>query len=154
VTDTTVIELDDKFDHSRILSEYSALHAGVPDIYNITWLLRDGRYEVDCPYTIEVCESLKTKLKFNQAVFRLMQNRTTLNWHRDGGLAPIAWHIPILTNSGCFYVYEDRTYKMQELGKLYSVRNSMFHTFINAGRTPRLHLHILENLTLEEAAVV
>ena len=99
----------------------------------------------NCPYIIEVCESVKSYFDYNFAVFRLMLPWSSLAWHSDTDCFPVAYHIPVKTNDSCFYVYHRFIFPMQEPGRLYSVLNQKAHTFINAKNTPRLHLHFIHD---------
>lgn len=77
-----------------------------------------------------------------------------LPYHRD----PTWWHehshrihIPVLTNPECFWLVEGRETHLK-VGKYYEINNRKFHTVINRGSTPRLHLvfDILENNKYQE----
>ena len=93
-------------------------------------------------YTRSIIEKIKFFFDFNYATYRLVMPNTVYNWHMDSGL--ICYHIPLISNNGCFFAYEEKNYKML-VGKLYKVQTGLFHTFFNAGPEARLHL-TFENL--------
>lgn len=95
------------------------------------------------PYTKSIIESASKILDFSSVTYRIIMPNTCYNWHCDEG--KLCLHIPLITNIGCFFVYENRNYRMPADGSLYLVNNEKMHTFINSGNEPRLHL-TLENL--------
>lgn len=50
------------------------------------------------------------------------------------------FHIPLLTNSHCFFVVGERMFRMEEVGSLYRFRTNLIHTAVNASNHPRIHL--------------
>ena len=94
------------------------------------------------PKTKNLVESFTTKYGFNTVVYRCIFPNTCYEWHTDYG--ELCMHIPLLTNKGCRFVYEDRCFKMPGDGAVYIVNNGKPHTFMNAGSDYRTHL-ILEN---------
>jgi hypothetical protein len=93
-------------------------------------------------YTKSIVESVQEFFKCSEVVYRVLMPNTAYNWHRD--LGKFCYHIPLTTNSGSRFVYEDDVFHMP-VGYLYSVDNSVMHTFVNAGQTPRIHM-TFENL--------
>lgn len=89
-------------------------------------------------YTLEISKELRTTLDFNSITYRSIEPNTCYNWHTDTGR--ICYHIPLITNPGCWFVYENRSFSMPVDGSIYIVNNSRPHTFINAGTEPRVHL--------------
>lgn len=90
------------------------------------------------PYTKDVIELLKPYLNFDSVTYRFVMPNTCYNWHQDTGQNCL--HIPLITNLGCRFVYENRAFYMPADGSVYYVNNSKLHTFVNAGSEPRLHL--------------
>lgn len=90
------------------------------------------------PYTIEVAEQIKKIYNFNSITYRSVQPNTAYNWHVDVG--QLCYHIPLITNPGCWFVYEHRSFTMPADGSVYIVNNGKPHTFVNAGTEPRVHL--------------
>jgi hypothetical protein len=95
------------------------------------------------PYTKSLADQLKTIIKFNSITYRFVMPNTCYNWHTDQG--QLCLHIPLITNPGCWFVYERRSFHMPADGSVYLVNNSKPHTFVNAGENQRLHL-TFENL--------
>jgi len=91
---------------------------------------------INMPYTQEVAQRVYDIFKFKDMTYRIVMPNTAYNWHSDNG---IVYHIPLITNIGCHFVYENESYTMP-IGLLYSVHNGIPHTFVNAGREERLHL--------------
>lgn len=89
-------------------------------------------------YTLSIADLLKSTLPYNSITYRSIMPNTCYNWHTDTG--KICYHIPLITNSGCWFVYENRCFSMPADGSVYVVNNSRPHTFINAGSEPRIHL--------------
>jgi len=94
------------------------------------------------PYTEKVINQILSQYGFKDVTYRELKPCTVYNWHYDQGQFCI--HIPLITNEGCFFIYENENYRL-EAGKTYYVHNGMMHTFCNAGTIPRGHL-TFENL--------
>lgn len=90
------------------------------------------------PYTKSVAEELFNHLPYNSINYRYVMPNTCYNWHQDTGLCCL--HIPLITNPGCWFVYEHKSFFMPANGSVYIVNNGKMHTFINAGSEPRLHI--------------
>lgn len=144
-------KISKKFDYTKILLEYISFQENniVPDFYKVD-IIFNNRYTdtaaTHCPYVISICEELKKELKFNFVIFRTLASRSTLLFHEDLDVASPVYHIPITTNEGCFFIFNDHLFPMQELGQLYAVNTTQRHNFINGGLTPRLHIHFLYDL--------
>lgn len=89
-------------------------------------------------YTVSIIKQLKEHLEFDSVTYRYVMPNTCYNWHNDIG--EICLHIPLITNPGCHFVYNHRSFSMPADGSVYIVNNGKMHTFINAGSVPRLHL--------------
>jgi hypothetical protein len=90
------------------------------------------------PYTVGIVNFLKERVNFNSATYRCVMPNTAYNWHQDTG--GLCYHIPIITNPGCWFVYENRNFHMKADGTVYKVNSKRYHTFVNAGPNPRIHL--------------
>lgn len=89
-------------------------------------------------YTLSVIKELKDHLDFDSVTYRYVMPNTCYNWHYDTG--QFCLHIPLITNTGCHFVYEHKSFTMPADGSVYIVNNGKMHTFVNAGPSPRLHL--------------
>ena len=90
------------------------------------------------PFTMEIFEKVRPLLIFNSVNYRLVMPNTAYNWHVDTGKNCI--HVPLVTNRGCWFVYDNLCFRMPADGTVYLVNNERYHTFMNAGKIPRLHL--------------
>jgi hypothetical protein len=95
------------------------------------------------PYTNQVIESVFKLQKFNSVIYRLVLPNRCYNWHTDPGRFCV--HIPIISNTGCRFIYDTRAFFMPANGSAYVVNQAIPHTFANAGKEARLHL-TFENL--------
>jgi len=89
-------------------------------------------------YTLEIADQIKKIYTYNSITYRMVNPNTAYNWHTDKG--QICYHIPLITNPGCWFVYEYRSFAMPADGSVYVVNNGRPHTFANAGPEPRVHL--------------
>lgn len=94
------------------------------------------------PYTSTIIKKIKNIFQFTDVTYRIVMPNTAYNWHFDHG--GVCYHVPLISNIGCFFVYEDQVHSMLP-GKLYKVQNYCYHTFVNAGSDPRVHI-TFENL--------
>lgn len=105
-------------------------------------LLKSNVYNYDSveniPYTLETIKKIAEIFTFNSVNYRYIMPNTAYNWHTDTGANCL--HIPLISNEGCWFVYQNKSISMPADGTLYTVNNSRPHTFVNAGREPRLHL--------------
>lgn len=90
------------------------------------------------PYTMSVLDSLKKEMPYNSVYYRYVKPYTCYNWHIDKMATCI--HIPLITNEGCKFVYDDKVFSMPADGSVYIVNNSIPHSFMNAGHMDRLHI--------------
>jgi hypothetical protein len=150
--DKFVQPMDLHFDPSLLLAEYlrSRHIDNVPDYYD-TWEaynqgFHNHHIEYNAPYLQVVCKLLQPKLKFNYVLYRTIPPRTTLSWHTDQDCATWSYHIPLMTNSGCYFATEVSNYSLRNCGQMYKVNTQILHTFFNAGNEPRVHLHFIYDL--------
>jgi len=90
------------------------------------------------PYTREVVTHIAKTYNFNTVTYRCVLPDTCYSWHVDAG--KMCMHIPITTNSGCRFVYEDKSFHMPADGSLYAVNTEKYHSFMNGGKFPRTHI--------------
>lgn len=105
------------------------------------WVLDRGKEAEEfstMSYLQEIIPLIKNLCFFNSIYFRIVMPNTCYNWHRD--TMKMCVHIPLITNIGCKFVYDDAVFTMPADGSVYLVNNEKMHTFINAGPTPRLHV--------------
>ena len=141
---------DIKTNLSKLLQEYSTIEDKLHDVLNHgnqvlvqkkfhilkcnEWAIEKDQF----PYTLEIADNLKSTFDFNSITYRSILPNTAYNWHVDTG--QVCYHIPLITNPGCWFVYEHRCFSMPADGSLYVVNNGRPHTFVNAGPSPRIHL--------------
>lgn len=97
----------------------------------------------EVPYTHSILETLKNRFEFNTVVYRLIMPNTVYDWHSDTG--HFCFHIPIITNQGCRFIYEKENFYLEADGTIYIVNQKKHHTFCNAGKEPRVHLIMEKN---------
>ena len=95
------------------------------------------------PHTANLINFIKTKYNFKDVTYRSLLPTRSYSWHKDKGKVCI--HVPLITNIGCRFVYEDVSFFMPADGSIYQVYNFDYHTFVNAGTSPRVHI-MFENL--------
>jgi hypothetical protein len=103
-------------------------------VYQHTW----KECTKDMPYTIMIIDDLKKHMPYNHVYYRYVHNNTCYNWHIDQ--MKTCLHIPLITNEGCKFVYDDAIFSMPADGSVYIVNNSKWHSFMNAGKQSRLHI--------------
>lgn len=145
---------DFKVNVPKLLSEYAIVEDKMMDVLSHGnkvlvqkkfHLCRNRIYDdvsTKMSYTLGLCDRIKELFNFADATYRIVMPNTAYNWHFDKG--SICYHIPMISNSGCHFIYENESYPMI-VGNLYEVHNGTPHTFVNAGSIPRLHL-TFENL--------
>lgn len=92
------------------------------------------------PYTYKVTNELRSKYNLSSVTYRCLMPDTCYSWHTDVGKNCV--HIPLITNDGCRFVYEDRSFHMPADGSVYYVNNDQPHSFMNGGKSPRVHITI------------
>ena len=90
------------------------------------------------PETQKTLDYVSTIFDYNQVTYRWLARNRAYNWHIDEEL--LCYHIPLLTNEGCRFVYDDKSFHTPADGSLYIVNNGIPHTFVNAGTEPRVHI--------------
>jgi len=95
-----------------------------------------------CIETQKAIEVVSKFFVFNTVVWRQLNSQRAYHWHMDE--CKLNYHIPIYTNAGCWFVYPNKSFHLSADGSIYKVNNHRYHTFVNAGYKPRVHL-IFEN---------
>ena len=95
-------------------------------------------YASEMVYTKTIIDKLKTHMPFNSVYYRYLHTATCYYWHFDS--MQTCLHIPLITNEGCKFVYEDAVFHMPADGSVYIVNNGKPHSFMNAGSADRLHI--------------
>lgn len=90
------------------------------------------------PYTKQVAEIVSKFCLYNAIYYRFVMPNTCYPWHVD--IMKMCVHIPIKSNQGCKFLYSDKIFSLSANGSIYLVNNEKPHTFINAGKNPRLHM--------------
>lgn len=109
----------------------------VPNLYHV--YLDDYREIISSlPETLKACEAVREIFDFSHATYRCLVPSTAYTWHHDECRA--TFHIPIYTNFGSKFVFDDKTFSMDATGGTYIINTGRPHTAVNAGLTPRIHL--------------
>jgi hypothetical protein len=66
-----------------------------------------------------------------------LDSRTSLSYHRD---PEARLHIPIITNPGALMIVEKTVRHMKADGGVYYMDTTKYHTALNGGNQPRIHL--------------
>lgn len=144
-----------RFDLSQLLREYQLVSHILTDVTSHDnavlvqrkfHLIQTGVESAELnqlPYTQEVISTIMDINKFDSVNYRVVMPNTCYNWHVDKGKSCV--HIPLITNVGCRFIYEHKSFLMPADGSVYVVNNGIPHSFMNAGSDPRLHL-TFENL--------
>ena len=96
-------------------------------------------------YTIEVLKEIEQfvgyvySARVGRARYMALKQKSCLTYHVDQDNV-MRIHVPIITNSGCFFVNEDTVGRMEVPGKGYIFNSSVRHTAVNASRESRVHL--------------
>jgi hypothetical protein len=92
------------------------------------------------PYTHSIVREILLKYNLNTVTYRCLLPDTCYSWHTDSGGNCV--HIPLITNEGCRFVYEDKSFHMPADGSVYYINNGRPHSFMNGGKFPRVHITI------------
>jgi len=105
------------------------------------YLMQDNKYAPEADlleYTVNIVEYIRKSVLFNTIAYEVLLPNTALEWTSIHD--KYSHHIPLITNRGCWAVYENNTFHMLADGTIYTVNKSNGHSFINAGPNPRVHL--------------
>jgi len=138
---------DIKFDVNPLIEEYKSMaESNLVHISSSTIPVVHSMFTIDfnsgildlMPHTNKVVEYLKSKFPIVSVTYRVLPPNIVYKWHTDSGTP--YYHIPLITNSGCWFVYEHTCFHMPSDGSLYKVSTSRPHTFMNGGSEYRVHL--------------
>lgn len=87
-------------------------------------------------YIYDILLELQTKYKIGRTRLMLSKPKTCLSWHHD---STYRLHIPVVTQEGCWMVWENCTLHMPE-GSCYWADTTQWHTAFNGSFKNRIHL--------------
>jgi hypothetical protein len=123
----------------KMIFDYEVIKDKITD--NKFYLMQDGKYAQEADlieYTVNIVEYIRKSVSFNTLIYEVLPPNTALSW--TSLYDKYSQHIPLITNRGCWAVYENNTFHMPADGTIYTVNKSNGHSFINAGTEPRVHL--------------
>ena len=88
-------------------------------------------------YFKQVYDTLSKHYKLGRVRILKLDSRASLSYHRD---PEARLHIPIITNPGALMVVDKEAYHMKSDGSVYYVDTTQYHTALNGGDEPRVHL--------------
>jgi hypothetical protein len=100
-------------------------------------------------YLKNVYDTLSQHFRLGRVRILKLDRRSSLSYHRD---PENRLHIPIITNPGALMIVDNEAYHMKADGSAYYMNTTKYHTAINGGDNPRIHLvaTILDENTEEE----
>lgn len=97
--------------------------------------------QINSPYIEHVFQKLES-LNLNPRKARVIRltEKSNCTWHQDGvkEFYQVRLHIPLVTNSDCFFETEEGQFHM-EYGGIYLVHVNQLHRVTNGGETARYH---------------
>jgi len=121
-----------------------SLHVdGVPWENDRNWIRYIDRF--NDLYIIDVCRAIEQYVKAHmrlgvgRARLLTLRSKDCLTLHRDYDNI-LRVHVPIVTNSSCFFVNNDTVGRMPDAGRMYLFDSTVLHTAVNASRERRTHL--------------
>jgi hypothetical protein len=88
-------------------------------------------------YFKNVYDTLSEHYKLGRVRILRLDSRTSLSYHRD---PEARLHIPIITNPGALMIVEKDAYHMRATGGVYYMDTTKYHSALNGGNDPRVHL--------------
>ena len=88
-------------------------------------------------YFKNVYDVLSQHYKLGRVRILKLDSRTSLSYHRD---PEARLHIPIITNPGALMVVGKEAHHLEADGGVYYVDTTKYHTALNGGNEPRIHL--------------
>ena len=88
-------------------------------------------------YIAEVVDALRAVASIGRIRINLKQPFNANSWHRD---PEPRIHVPIHTNPGCLFVVNHHCTHLPVDGSVYFTDTRGYHTALNGGDTPRVHL--------------
>ena len=100
------------------------------------------------PYTQEVIDRVRQLFDYDCVMYRIIYPNNRYNWHIDQYSSDHCYHIPLITNAGCEFIYaKDITRFHMPVGPLYKATTNVTHTFENNGTTERVHITFEKQLS-------
>jgi len=105
-------------------------------------LVNEHAYNIFVPvlmntYLKNVYDTLSKHYKLGRVRILKLDSRTCLSYHRD---PENRLHIPIITNPGAMMIVNDESFHMKADGSVYYMNTTDYHTALNGGDSPRIHL--------------
>ena len=88
-------------------------------------------------YFKNVYDVLSQHYRLGRVRILKLDNRSSLSYHRD---PEARLHIPIITNPGALMVVGKEAHHLEADGGVYYVDTTKYHTALNGGNEPRIHL--------------
>ena len=88
-------------------------------------------------YFKNIYDTLSQHFRLGRVRILKLDSRSSLSYHRD---PENRLHIPIITNPGALMIVESRAYHMKADGSVYYMNTMKYHTALNGGNEPRVHL--------------
>lgn len=88
-------------------------------------------------YFKNVYDVLSRHYKLGRVRILKLDSRTSLSYHRD---PEARLHVPIITNPGALMIVDKEAHHMHADGSTYYVDTTRYHTALNGGNEPRVHL--------------
>ena len=88
-------------------------------------------------YFKNVYDVLSSHFKLGRVRILKLDSRASLSYHRD---PEARLHIPIITNPGALMIVENEVHHMKADGSVYYMDTTRYHTALNGGNQPRIHL--------------
>jgi hypothetical protein len=88
-------------------------------------------------YFKNVYDVLSQHYKLGRVRILKLDSRSCLSYHRD---PEARLHVPIVTNPGSLMIVDKQAYHMTADGGVYYLNTTKYHTALNGGNEPRVHL--------------
>jgi len=88
-------------------------------------------------YIKNVYDVLSQHYKLGRVRILRLDSRSSLSYHRD---PEARLHVPVVTNPGALMIVEEEAHHMKADGSVYYVDTTKYHTALNGGNKPRIHL--------------
>ncbi|MEM7094633.1 MAG: aspartyl/asparaginyl beta-hydroxylase domain-containing protein [Actinomycetota bacterium] len=88
-------------------------------------------------YIAQVVEALRSIARIGRVRINLKDPFNANSWHRD---PEPRIHVPIHTNPGCLFIVNHHSTHLPADGSVYFTDTRGYHTALNGGDTPRVHL--------------
>jgi len=100
-------------------------------------------------YFKNIYDTLSKHYKLGRVRVLKLNSRSCLSYHRD---PECRLHIPIITNPGALMIVDNQVYHMKANGSTYYMNTKEYHSALNGGSEPRVHLvaTVLDDNTEDE----